>query len=96
MKLRKKKARCHDNLDFLVLSRSSKNVEPKPDIAKCSACGWSGKASLCAVEKEGSWEEGYYDIQLCPKCEDGGCIDDYDFSFWQWLKLEWWEFRQND
>lgn len=34
----------------------------------------------CEIDQEGDWESGYYDIHLCPKCEDGGCIDDYDYS----------------
>lgn len=58
------------------------NPEPEPtaDIAKCSSCGWSGHVSECEMDSEGDWESGYYDIHLCPKCDDGGCIDDYDYS----------------
>lgn len=63
--------------------------EPLPDIAICSACGWRGKITECETEQDGTWEEGYYDIHLCPKCEDGGRIDDYDMTAdrcLEWLK----------
>ena len=52
----------------------------KPDIAICSVCGWRGPATECITDEEGDWESGYYKVDLCPKCEDGGSIDDYDFS----------------
>lgn len=54
--------------------------EPKPDIAHCSNCDWEGPASECEQEEDGDWESGYYMIDLCPKCEDGGCVDDYSMS----------------
>jgi len=54
--------------------------EPKLDIAICSECGWKGPVSECDVENDGDWESGYYEVHLCPKCEDGRCIDEYDFS----------------
>jgi len=56
--------------------------EPKPDIAICSQCGWRGPISECGIDPygDGDWESGYYPSHLCPKCEDGGCIDDYDMS----------------
>ena len=54
--------------------------EPESDIAICSECGWEGPVSECQTDQEGDWESGYYTIHLCPKCEDGGCIDDYDMT----------------
>ena len=68
---------------------------PKPDIAICSACGWKGPVSKCLKETEGDWEYGYYPIDLCPVCEDGGCIDDYEMTLeraTEWNK--WWENKQ--
>ena len=53
---------------------------PKPNIAICSQCGWKGSVTKCEIGEEGDWETGYYKIDLCPICEDGGCIDDYDVS----------------
>jgi hypothetical protein len=67
--------------------------EPKPDIAKCSNCGWRGKASMCEQETEGDFEGGYYQIDLCPKCEDG-CIDDYSMSFLRWIRWEYWHWKE--
>ena len=52
---------------------------PHPDMCKCSECGWEGPVHECPTEQEGDWESGYYDIDVCPKCEDGGCIEDYWF-----------------
>lgn len=46
------------------------------DGCKCGECGWKGPISECEVDQEGNWEYGYYDIHLCPKCDDG-TIDDY-------------------
>jgi hypothetical protein len=65
-------------LDSLKLE--ARNLEPNPDIAKCSYCGWKGNVNECIKGEEGDWETGYYKIDECPKCEDGGCIDDYDMT----------------
>lgn len=54
--------------------------EPEPDIALCSECGGAFHVSKCKTEEEGSWEEGYWTMHVCPKCPDGGCIDDYAMS----------------
>lgn len=62
-------------------------VEPSPDIAVCSECGWRGSVSECETEKDGDWESGFYDAHLCPKCEDGGCIDDYSMT--KEIAAEW-------
>ena len=54
--------------------------EPDADIATCSACGWSGAFDNLDTEQEGDFENGYHDVHLCPKCPDGGCIDNYSMS----------------
>lgn len=53
--------------------------QPKMDMCKCSNCGWSGKVSDCEIEQDGDWETGYYDVPMCPKCDDG-CVDDFWYS----------------
>lgn len=52
----------------------------EPDVAICSACGWRGPARECEKGQDGDWETGYFQVDLCPLCEDGGCIDDYEYS----------------
>lgn len=64
----------------IVMKATESNGEPLPDIAQCSECGWEGHVSECETEQEGSQEEGYYQAHVCPKCDDGGCIDDYSMS----------------
>ena len=53
---------------------------PEPDIVKCSICKWSGSVVGLDIGSEGDYENGYYDIYLCPECEDGGSIDYYGMS----------------
>ena len=54
-----------------------------PDMCGCSECGWSGKISECEWEMESEgWEYPPYRVDYCPKCEDGGCIDDYYNEEW--------------
>jgi hypothetical protein len=54
---------------------------PKADMCKCSICNWKGKTSDCETEWESEgWEYPEYQIHICPKCKDGGCIDNYWFS----------------
>ena len=71
-------------LDPKKFLKAQTDLEPKPDIAICSECNWSGPISECVKDEEGDWETGYYPIDLCPVCleekENGGCIDDYDYS----------------
>jgi hypothetical protein len=56
-------------------------VTLKADMCGCSECGWKGKCSDCETEEESDgWESPIYTIHLCPKCEDGGVIDDYWYS----------------
>lgn len=57
-----------------------KDKEPAWDIAICSDCGWRGDINECGTEQEGDWENGYYEIHTCPKCEDGGLIEEYSMS----------------
>jgi hypothetical protein len=52
----------------------------KPDRAQCSHCSRKFWVKDLETEKEGDWENGYYDIHVCPRCDDGGCIDVYYFS----------------
>lgn len=55
--------------------------KPLPDIAICATCGWSGHVSKCeVVTEQDGWEAPPYSVHLCPICEDGGCIDDYEYS----------------
>ena len=54
--------------------------EPQPDLACCSDCGGSFPVSECPTETEGDWDTGYYEVHVCPKCEDGGHIDDYGMT----------------
>ena len=65
---------------FDLIKLPLKDQEPIPDIAICSICGWRGNVSECAKGTEGDWESGYFETDECPKCEDGGCIDDYAMS----------------
>lgn len=54
---------------------------PKPDIAICSNCGGRFPVGDCPtrMESEG-WEYPEYEVDDCPVCEDGGLIEDYDWS----------------
>lgn len=70
--------------------------EPRPDIAICSQCGWRGPVEECGEDTEGDWESGYYDVDTCPKCSDGGCIDDYDMSEKRAKEWEQWHNKKNE
>lgn len=63
-----------------ILIDQEENDEPFADIAICSICGWRGAVEECGTEEEGDWEGGYYNVDTCPVCPDGGCIDDYAMS----------------
>ena len=54
----------------------------KPDMCKCSECGGKFNVSDCLSEwgHHYGWEMPAYNEISCPKCEDGGCVDDYFFS----------------
>lgn len=66
---------------------------PSADIAVCGVCGWKGPTYECETEKEGDFESGYFDIHLCPKCEDGGLIEDYEMSEERIKEYEAWAAR---
>lgn len=76
---------------MIISHFENKNAAPKPDIAICSECQWRGPTSDCETEQDGDYESGYYLVDVCPKCEDGGCIDDYDYSDEQGNKYEIWD-----
>lgn len=76
------------NLKSIVIDE---DIEPMPDIATCAECNWHGPVSECptGMESEG-WEHPKYLIHYCPKCEDGGLIDDYIMSPEQSKKWNKW------
>jgi len=82
-----------DDIFKCIREAKVEDVEPMPDIAICSNCRWRGKISKCEKGTDGDWESGYYDIDLCPKCDDGGCIDDYTMSNKQAKLWEEWAKR---
>lgn len=67
---------------------------PPADIAICSECGKRWPIEQCPTEQEGDWESGYYDAPICPECEDGGLIEDYDYTPEQAKKLDEWFKKQ--
>lgn len=71
------------------------NDEPQPDIASCSECGKILLVSDCPVETEGDWENGYYQVLVCPNCEDGGCVDFYEMSAERANEWEEWNNKKN-
>jgi len=66
----------------LLLKKVDLDPEPAPDIAVCSECGGRYPVEQCDVDPygDGDWEAGYHPTLLCPSCEDGGCIDDFEMS----------------
>ena len=54
------------------------NTSPEPDIAECIGCGLKGTFDKFELQTEGDWESGYYEIHVCPQCEDGEI--EYDMS----------------
>ena len=68
--------------DFKALEAQLRtNVDINPNMCSCSNCGWNGKTEGLETswESEG-WEYPDYQIDLCPVCPDGGCIDDYYYT----------------
>lgn len=62
---------------------------PNPDMGECLECDWKGYLNECGQEEDGSWEEGYYRVHICPKCGEGV---DYTMSEEQAeLYHIWWE-----
>ena len=72
------------------------NQQPLPDIAICSECEWRGPVSECDLEQDGDWETGFFDVHVCPNCDSGGCIDDYDMSPEQSKKWIAWDKRNKE
>ena len=64
---------------FELIEEKDEDKEPAFDIAYCEECGWRGTPSECIAGEEGNWESGYYAVDYCPKCKDGGCVD-YDYT----------------
>lgn len=64
----------------LQIQEGHSDSEPQPDIALCSSCGWKGPVADCESSEEGDYENGYYAIHLCPNCDDGGSIDNYEMT----------------
>jgi hypothetical protein len=65
----------------LKLESNTKSSEPQPDIAICFGCSWRGKVEDCIIQEEGDYESGYYNVHVCPNCdEEDGCISEYDMS----------------
>lgn len=62
-------------------------AEIRPDLCKCSTCGTTYKISECnsVTDHHNGWELPVTTELECPKCSDGGCIEDYFFSeeFWE-------------
>ena len=84
--------RLNDALEALrMLPLELPKHEPLPDLACCSSCNWSGPADKCETKwEQDGWEGTPYQIHLCPKCEDGGCIDNYDMSSKQLKRWNAW------
>jgi len=80
----------------LIEEDEQAQCKPLPDIGICATCGWRGHVSKCemATEQDG-WEAPPYDVHLCPVCEDGGCIDDYEYSKEQYIKWAQWNHNVN-
>lgn len=76
-----------DKLDSKCLSY------PCPDLVKCETCGKTYKVDKCPTEEDGGWETGYHTVPVCPKCEDGGELLDYKYSFIQMIKYKIFEWR---
>lgn len=79
---------------ILDLNLDEEDLEPQPDVGVCADCGWRGDLASCEYEREGDYFEGYHDVAICPVCEDGGCVDQYDMSDEQSERWEQWKARQ--
>ena len=82
-------------MDIILSIKEDLDNKPKPDIAICSKCRGRYPISMCEVDPygDGDWESGYNPIHLCPNCEDGGLIEEYDMSPRQ-LEM-WYKWREN-
>ena len=71
----------NDELTFKGFPEPKHSSEVENDLCKCSNCGETFKVSECPVEIErDGWENPPYEIHECPKCPDGGDINDYSMS----------------
>jgi len=73
--------------------KKTKNAEPQPDLGYCSVCGRWFKLSKLIQEWENDGSDcggRYYLIDTCPKCKDGGCIEEYTYSVKQQRKYMKW------
>jgi len=78
-------------LSKIVEIGAGTDKEPPPDMGICDSCGTKDFIWNFEVEQEGDWEEGYYDVHVCPYCDDGYIVD-YDYSPEQLELLEtYWE-----
>ena len=66
--------------EWLPLPVTGYATNPKVTHGWCSQCGESIPIGELIKDTEGDYESGYYTIDLCPKCEDGGCIEDYSYE----------------
>jgi len=78
-------------MSFLYKLTKQIDAEPLVDLCKCSECGKTFHIKDCKTEEDGDWENGYYQVHICPVCPNGGCIDDYNYSKKQYKKLVEWE-----
>lgn len=75
-------------MDEVKITLDLSRLEPKlstdikPDMCKCQTCGNKYKISECIPDTghHDGWEYPSYTIHLCPKCEDGGDVNDYFLS----------------
>jgi len=66
--------------NILKLSRIEAGLKPelKCDLCFCSDCNETFKIDDCPIDAEYNEYTGdYMEFPSCPKCEDGGCINDY-------------------
>lgn len=76
----------------LRIEMEEQKFGPSPDIGICSNCGGRFGPDEYELEWESEgWEYPSYQVAVCPVCEDGGCIDDWDFSPEQQKKYKEWK-----
>ena len=68
---------------------------PSPDKVECGQCHRKWFVKDCPTVTEGDWETGYYDVLVCPKCEDDGELDNFYFSRKQQRLYDDW-FKKQD
>jgi len=68
------------SLSDLADSVRERDGEPKADLAICSSCRRAWPVDGLETEEAGDYESGYFRVHICPKCEDGGLIEEYTMS----------------